>query len=124
MIKTITVFKNIGNVVALQKFFVEEVFPHIHSLPGVICTDITSVHHVSQDISGELVGLQLIMETHFESEEAMQRLVFSEQGNSLMARSREVTPCEISFFLGQEKRFSSELTNNLRQTMARIGYEE
>jgi hypothetical protein len=124
MIKTITIFKKVQDLDALLNFYIQVIFPAIHKLPGVICTDITSVHEVSPDISQELKGIQVIMETHFESEEAMQALVFSKEGYELMAQAGEITPCQISFFVGNEKRFSDTLTDELRKRIARIGYED
>ncbi|WP_028776466.1 hypothetical protein [Shimazuella kribbensis] len=123
MIKTLTIFKNIEDLNALLKFYTEEVYPAIHKIPGIICTDLTSISHISPDISKELNGIELIMETHFESEEAMQRLVFSDLGNGIMMKTTQVTPCEVSVLMGKEKRFSGEMTDSLRQTIARIGHE-
>jgi hypothetical protein len=124
MIKTITIFKKIGNVDALLKFYIETIFPTIHKIPGVLCTDITKVYDVSPDVDQDLKGLEIIMETHFESEEVMRGLVFSKEGYELMSKAGEVSSCEISFFVGKEKRFSAELTDHLRKSIARIGYEE
>jgi hypothetical protein len=124
MIKSVTIFKNIGDLNALLRFYAEEIFPTIHELPGVICTDITSISQVSPDIAQDLDGIEVIMETHFESKEAMDKLIFSSTGSDLMIRATQVTPCEVSFFIGREKRFSAELTENLRQSMSRIGYED
>lgn len=124
MIKTITIFKKIKDPDALLKFYIETIFPTIHKIPGVICTDITKVFDVSPDVAQDLKGLEMIMETHFESEEVMNGLVFSKEGYELMSKASEVSGCELSFFVGKERRFSSELTDELRKTIARIGYEE
>ncbi|MCH5585281.1 hypothetical protein MK805_09900 [Shimazuella sp. AN120528] len=124
MIKTITMFKKIENVDALLKFYIETIFPTIHQIPGVLCTDITKVYDVSPDIDQDVKGLDIIMETHFESEEVMNGLVFSKEGYELMSKATQVSGCEISFFVGKEKRFSGELTDDLRKTIAKIGYEE
>jgi hypothetical protein len=124
MIKTITIFKKVGNVDALLQFYIEVIFPKIHEIPGVVCTDITSVYESSPDVAQDLVGVQVIMETHFESVETMNALVFSNEGYELMAKATEITPCEISFFVGKEKRFSSKLTDDLQKRIARIGYDE
>jgi hypothetical protein len=124
MIKTVTIFKKVGNVDALLQFYIEVIFPKIHEIPGVVCTDITSVYEASPDVAQDLVGVQVIMETHFESVETMNALVFSNEGYELMAKANEITPCEISFFVGKEKRFSSKLTDDLQKRIARIGYDE
>lgn len=124
MIKSITIFKNIENPIALLDFYVHQIFPVIHKIPGVLCTDVTRVNRVSPDISQDLDGIEIIMETHFESEEAMQRLIFSPEGMELMQKAGQITSCEVSFFNGHEKRFTGELTENSRERIARIGYEE
>jgi hypothetical protein len=123
MVKLITVFKNIGDLDALLKHYTEEIYPVIHKMPGIICTDVTIISHISPDISKELRGIELIMETHFESEEVIQGLIFSDLGSEIMTRATKVTPCEVSLFTGKVKRFTGEMTDNLRQTIARIGYE-
>jgi hypothetical protein len=123
MIKSITVFKNIEDVNALLKHYVEVIFPIMHKIPGVIGTVVTSVTQVTPDVAQDLDGVQLIMETHFESEEAMNALVFSTEGHDLMKIAGISTPCELSFFTGKEKRFSKETTDNLRQTILGLGYD-
>jgi hypothetical protein len=124
MVKSITIFRSVGDVQALLKFYVEVALPTIHALPGVICTDITSVvSPVSADVAQDLDGIQVIMETHFESVEAMNKLLFSADTQKLMQMAGEVTPCELTILLGNEKRFSGEMTDHLQRTIARIGYD-
>ncbi len=107
MVKSITIYKNVGDLAAFQKFYLEGIFPLAHKIPGVIGTNVTSVMQVGDDISPEYEGLQFIIETYFESEEAMSAIVSSPEGQELMQYVAKNSPGELNFFMGREKKFAA-----------------
>jgi hypothetical protein len=105
MFKTVTIFKNIKDMVAFQKHYVENLFPGLNNVPGITHTDVISLFQSSPVVSEELKGIQLLIETHFESEEIMNSYLVSQEAQDLMIIANQYSDCELYFFLGKGKRF-------------------
>ncbi|WP_028777134.1 hypothetical protein [Shimazuella kribbensis] len=115
MIKTISIFKNIDDPERFKEFYLNVVFPRVHELPGVLYTDVTSVVVLSDKLSEGLEGTQLIIETHFESQEAIFDIFASPEGHELMKLMEENSPGEMNMFLGKQKRFKANSSNQYEE---------
>lgn len=108
MVKTITIFRKVEDFYALLNYYVYDVFPILHSIPGVLYSDIIQVKDMSPDCPEDLERIQVIMETYFESEKAVSDMLESEKGMTIMKKI-ESSPfeCEQYVYLGKIKRFPS-----------------
>jgi|GEM_PF-5973882 len=106
MIKTITMFRDVEDFNKLLHYYINEIFPILHSVPGVLYSDIIKVDEMSPDCPEDLQRIQVIMETYFESQEALSNMLESAAGMAVMKKI-EQTPFhrEQYVYFGQIKRF-------------------
>jgi heme-degrading monooxygenase HmoA len=96
MIKTTSIFRNINDLDSFQTFY-ENLFPKIHQLPGIVETNITRVDEQN------VAGIQLIIDTFYESEAAMQNVFVSSEAQALMNQVAQSNIAEFYFFIGEEQ---------------------
>lgn len=108
MVKTITMFRKVKDFDALLNYYINDIFSILHTVPGVLYSDIIKVQEMSPDCPEDLEGIQVIMETYFESQEALSKMLESAAGMAIMQKI-EATPfeCEQYVYFGQLKRFRS-----------------
>ena len=108
MIKTITMFRKVEDFNALLNYYINDIFAILHTIPGVLYSDIIKVKEMSPDCPEDLERIQVIMETYFESEEALTNMLESAVGMAIMQKI-EATPfeCEQYVYFGQIKRFGT-----------------
>lgn len=108
MIKTITMFRKVEDFNALLNYYIYDVFPILHTVPGVMYSDIIKVQDMSPDCPEDLQRIQVIMETYFESQEALANMLESAAGLTIMKKI-ESSPFESEQFvyMGQIKRFEA-----------------
>lgn len=108
MIKTITMFKKVKDLESLLNYYINDILPILHSIPGVLYTDIVKVQEMSSDCPEDIEGIQVIMETFFESQEAVAKMLESPSGMAIMKKI-EATPFEREqyVYLGQLRRFEA-----------------
>lgn len=108
MVKTITMFRKIKNFDALLNYYIYDVFSILHTVPGVLYTDIIKVQEMSPDCPEDLERIQIIMETYFESQEALSNMLESPKGLAIMKKIEEAPfDCEQYVYFGQLKRFEA-----------------
>ncbi|MXQ52165.1 hypothetical protein [Shimazuella alba] len=107
MIKTTSIFRNINDLDSFQTFY-ENIFPKIHQLPGIVETNITRVDEQN------VAGIQLIIDTFYESEAAMQNVLVSSEAQALMNQIAQSNIAEFYFFIGEEQYI--DLRKKLKET--------
>lgn len=108
MYKTITIYKNIKDHKKFKELYLDQLLPQYRYLPGCICTDVTSVHSINDEMSGEIGEIQYIIETHFESLESMNAVLTSPEIAEHMMRALQETPGDLFFYTGNTARVYSE----------------
>jgi heme-degrading monooxygenase HmoA len=96
MIKTTTFYRNIEDPDSFQAFY-DSIFPEIHQLPGIIETKVTRIYDENED------GIQLILDTLFESEAAMQRVLATPKASELMKMVNDSSVADFYWFIAQEQ---------------------
>jgi hypothetical protein len=96
MIKTTSIFRNIEDPDSFQTFY-ENIFPEIHQIPGIVETNITRIDEQN------VAGIQLIIDTFYESEAAMQNVLVSSDAQILMNQVVQSSVAEFYFFIGEEQ---------------------
>ncbi len=110
LIKYITIYRNVEYLDVFHKFYTEEVLPRAQKIPDIISMNLTKIQQqLNEQVSPDLEKLQLFMELHFESEEAMRRVLESINGQELMRIIEEGSPGNISYFIGKENRFDADI---------------
>lgn len=105
MIKTITMFRRVENIEELLNYYIREIFPLLHTIPGVIYSDIIKLESMSPDFPEEIGGIEVVMETYFESQQALTNMLESSEGMEVMKKIESVTiECEQYVYFGQFKR--------------------
>lgn len=113
MIRLVSIFRNIRDMEKVLTLYIQEIFPILHKLPGVICTDVHSVSEVSQEYPQELEGVQLIFETHFESYEIFTKMLQSEEGMQIMKLMEGNDIGDYYIYWTKVRRFNSELKTSI-----------
>jgi hypothetical protein len=108
MYKTITIFKNIKDHKKFKALYIDQLLPSYRYLPGCICTDVTYIKTINDEMSGEIGEIQYIIETHFESEETMNAVLTSPEIAEHMMRALQETPGDLFFYTGHTARVYSE----------------
>lgn len=111
MVKVINIFRKIENLDSFEEHFFSDLLPAILNSPGILGIKVTSIKPMSQELSQDVEGIQLIIENYYESQEAIDKTVHSEIGQQLMEYASKL-PGELSVFVGQEKIFSPKLIQN------------
>jgi hypothetical protein len=96
MIKTTTFYRNIEDPDSFQAFY-DSIFPEIHQFPGIIETKITRIYDENED------GIQLILDTLFESEAAMHRVLATPKAAELMNKVNNSFVADFYWFITQEQ---------------------
>lgn len=79
--------------------------------PGVSHVNITSVMPMSQENVEEYAGMQVIIETHYESYDYLRDTINSELGQKIIVAASQIPSGKISLFMGKEKKvFPSKRT--------------
>ncbi|SFJ68944.1 hypothetical protein [Thermoflavimicrobium dichotomicum] len=113
MYKTVGIYKGIDDIEAFEKFYVKEVIPRMLKLPGVIKMNITRLYYTNPENQPDgLQDVQFIIETHYESLEAIHKVLDTPEGQEL---ARIITgknkgrwqegPFPVSVALGVMERF-------------------
>jgi hypothetical protein len=108
MFKTITIFRDIQDEDQFKNLYLERLLPRINDLPGVICTDVTSLSTIDSDMPQALGKLQYFIETHFETLEIMNEVLTSPEISQHMMTALSETPGELFFFTGNTVRVYSD----------------
>jgi hypothetical protein len=106
MIKLVGIYRNITDMEAFLKIYTQQIFPVLHKTPGVLGTDIMQVNALNEEGStNPYLDIEVIIETHFQSEDALDNLLQSPQGLSiaeLVSKSTEFS--EVYLYYGRVKR--------------------
>jgi tetrahydromethanopterin S-methyltransferase subunit B len=107
MYKTIGIYKGIRNIDEFEKFYTQEVAPRILEVAGVIKMDFTRLYYTNamKQPTG-LEDVQFIVETYYESLEALQRALDSMEGRELTRLITGRFNGIVGAFLGKEVTFS------------------
>ncbi|WP_028778385.1 hypothetical protein [Shimazuella kribbensis] len=106
MNKAIVFFYNIKNFADFEKFYIDILFPKVHSRPEVICTNVTTVNQDETNTT----DVQIIIETVFESESALYKDLATPESKQLMQMIVESSLADFYFYLGTEQRFDFKET--------------
>lgn len=107
MIKLIGIYRNITDMDAFLKLYTQQIFPVLHKTPGVLGTDMMQVNLLNTEGNNDS-DIEVIIETHFQSEADLNNLLESPQGLSiaeLVSKSTEFS--EIYLYYGHVKRFGT-----------------
>lgn len=109
MHKTITMFRKVKDLNELINFYLQEIFPLLHQLPGILYSDVIPIQPMSPDFPEDLEGIQVMMETYFESQEALVNMVESEEGLAVLQKIEAASfDCVQYVYLGQIKRIEDK----------------
>ncbi len=107
MYKTIGIYKGIRDLDEFEKFYTSEIAPRILEVSGVIKMDFTRLYYT--DAMKQPPGLedvQVIVETYYESIEALQKALDSIEGRELTKLITRKFNGIVGAFLGKEVTFS------------------
>lgn len=109
LIKSVSIFRNIDDIESFERFYKKVIFPRLHKMPGVIYTDVTQIAVLSEEkVAADLKGIEFIVETYFESYEAMQLIFSTPEGLEMMQIIEDYSPGELSVFVGNNTRFLAD----------------
>lgn len=109
MNKTITMFKNIKDLNSFLNFYLNEILPILHTLPGILYSDMIKTEQISPEVPEQITGIQVIIETYFESKEALVHMLESEIGMLVMKKIEQARlDCEQYVYFGQIKRIPAK----------------
>lgn len=105
MIKLIGIFRKIEDMEAFKEQFFRDWLPKMLQVSGVIGVKISTMLPMSSNLAQDVEGIQLVIESCFESKEAIDRIVYSGVAQSLLETVSQL-PGELSVYIGQEKTYS------------------
>ena len=105
MVKTISFVTNLEDIEDFEKHFCENVCPLILQTYGVVGVRVTSLFQMSLKIAQPVKGVQLMVEVYYESMEALNRTINSNEGQQLFELVTHFKTGQISIFVGKEKNF-------------------
>lgn len=106
MIKTISFVTNLEGIEKFEEYFCNEVCPRILKTPGIIGIKVTSLLQMSVKVSQYVKDVQLMIETYYESMEALNETISSTEGQKLFELVSNIPTGEVSIFVGKEKMFT------------------
>lgn len=106
MIKTVGIYRNIQDPKAFEEYYITNVMPRLLRFPGVIRMKITSLQSVTQTQPKGMEGIQLIIETYYQSQDVLEELINTAEGQEIIRLITNNPVGELASFFGKEKVFS------------------
>lgn len=103
MIKSISMFSEVEDLEEFEEFYVKNVCKAHLSLPGVLSVKISSVHQTTE-ASQKYNGVQVMIETYYESPEIMHQILQSDDAQKIFEMVSNLPSGNMSSF------FSNEIT--------------
>jgi len=106
MVKTVGIYKDIKDPDAFEKYYIQNVMPRLLQHPGVIRMRITSLRNAVNPQQEDFEGIQLIIETYYQSHEVLEELMNSPEGEEIIRLITNNPNGKLGSFFGKEKIFS------------------
>lgn len=101
MIKSISVFSDIEDIQVFEDFFVKKICSILLPIPGVLHINVSSIFPTTE-AEQKYNGIQLIIETYWESQEIMHQILQSPDGQKLLELVSDLPSGNLSSFFGKE----------------------
>lgn len=102
MIKSIAVYKGITDMEEFIKHLHENICSRFLQFPGVIGMNITKVQEMDSKVPQDFQGMQIIIETYFESPQVVDNVFHTKQGAEILQQIHNVPSGSMSVFFGEE----------------------
>lgn len=106
MFKTVGIYKNIKDLNKFEEYYTTIVFPFLLNLPGVcnirVSTLIPTGHQETDEGS-----VKMLFETYYESAEALEQIMSSEQGEEFVRLILQHNLAEFESYIGTESVFEN-----------------
>lgn len=106
MVKTVGIYKDIKDPEKFEKYYIQNVMPRLLQFPGVIRMKITSLRSAVSEQPKEFEGIHLIIETYYQSQEVLEKLMNSPEGQEIIRLITNNPNGKLGSFFGKEKIFS------------------
>lgn len=106
MVKTVGIYKNIKDPESFEQYYIKNVLPRLLQFPGVIRMKITSLKSITDQQPEGLEKVQLIIETYYQSQEVIEDLLTTPEGQEIIRLITNNPNGELGSFFGREKIFS------------------
>ncbi len=105
MVKVYYIFREIDDLADFKENFFRTLLPMMLQAPGSLGVKITTMLPMSSDMSQDVKGVQMVAESIFETQVAVDQVVTSQVGQKLMETANQL-PGELSIYMGEEKTYS------------------
>lgn len=106
MVKTVGIYKNIKDINSFERYYIDKVMPKLLQFPGVIRMRITSLKNATNEQPEGLDNVQLIIETYYQSQDVLEELLQSPDGQEIIQLITNNPTGDVGSFFGKEKIFS------------------
>lgn len=105
MFKVVALYQNIQDQTKFKEYYETEVLPAFFQVEGVIRIKLTSLLPGVQPFPEEMKGIQLMIETYFESREVVGKFLNSAKGAKFLSKIINYDSGEVGLFISNEKVF-------------------
>lgn len=122
MFKTVGIYKDLEDPEEFQKYYMNEIMPRMLTLPGVVKMKITSLKNTNpNEQPPELRGIQLIIETYYESPHFIKNNAMTPKGKKLIQLFSHNYRENMGAFIASEFTVTPDMIQRIEEPKERKG---